>query len=219
MNAGDNPKKAAGAKKRQVQLVPPALTLGAAVSLEEGAEKYGAYNWRDKPIDNMTYIGAIVRHAMAYQDGEEIDPESTKGKSHLEGIAGCIAILLDSATLGILIDTRPKPGAAPRLTRSPGFVEPSSGVPLPVAEAFVGATRVPGCPVRTCTTTCVNGTACPRFRDANRGKVEGEKLASGPRVKPVVCGVAHPTSALYCTRPPRHEGKHEHSGAGEGWAQ
>lgn len=111
-----NPKKAQGAAKVQLQLVPPALAIGAAVALGEGAPRYGAFNWRDKPVDASTYIGAIERHLLAYKDGEDVDPESTVGKTHLEGIAACCAILLDSISLGILIDDR-KPGKAAQLIR------------------------------------------------------------------------------------------------------
>ncbi len=121
MTNPSNPKQAYGNRKLPVHLVPPALTLGAAVALGEGAVKYGPYNWRDTPVENMTYIGAILRHAFAYMDGEDIDPESSKGKTHLQGIAGCIAILLDSTELGTLIEMRPPPGPAPRLTRDPNF--------------------------------------------------------------------------------------------------
>jgi hypothetical protein len=114
-----NPKQIYGDKKAKVQLVPPALTLGAAVALAEGAEKYGAYNWRDLKVESLTYCGAILRHLYAYMDGEDLDPESEAGKSHLQGIAGCIAILLDATEGGFLLDNRPARGPAPLLVRTP----------------------------------------------------------------------------------------------------
>lgn len=114
-----NPKKRYGDSKRRVDLVPPALELGAAVSLAEGGDKYGPYNWRKDPVEAMTYAAAIKRHLGAWMDGEDVDPESKAGKLHLEGIAGCIAILLDSYYLGSLIDNRPPKGPAPMLTRAP----------------------------------------------------------------------------------------------------
>ena len=115
-----NPKKRYGDSKRRVDLVPPALELGAAVSLAEGGDKYGPYNWRKDPVEAMTYAAALKRHIFAWMDGEDVDPESKAGKLHLEGIAGCVAILLDSYYSGILIDNRPPKGPAPMLTRAPG---------------------------------------------------------------------------------------------------
>lgn len=114
-----NPKQAYGDLKAKVQLVPPALTLGAARALEEGAVKYGPYNWRDIKVESLTYVGAILRHTFAYMDGEDLDPESTVGKTHLEGIAGCIAILLDATNGNFLIDNRPPAGPAPKMVLTP----------------------------------------------------------------------------------------------------
>lgn len=117
--ADENPKKKFGDAKRKVQLVPPALTLGAAVAFDEGACKYGPFNWRENEVDAMTYVGAILRHVYAYLDGEDIDPESEAGKLHLEGIAACVGILLDCTYRGDLVNNRPPKGPAPRLTRAP----------------------------------------------------------------------------------------------------
>lgn len=114
-----NPKQAFGDKKRPVHVVPPALMLGASKAFGEGAVKYGAYNWRETNVESMTYIGALLRHAFAYLDGEDVDPESTTGKLHLEGMAACIGILLDGTYGGFLIDNRPPKGPAPELTRMP----------------------------------------------------------------------------------------------------
>ena len=119
-----NPKQAFGDAKRKTQWVPPALHLGAAVAFAEGGAKYGPFNWRETQVEAMTYVGAILRHIFAYLDREDVDPESKVGKLHLEGIAACVGILLDCTYRGDLIDNRPPKGPAPRLTRSPGFVEP-----------------------------------------------------------------------------------------------
>ncbi len=48
-----------------------------AAAMEHGAGKYWPNNWRDCPRDEaFTYIHAILRHAVAMANGEEIDPES-----------------------------------------------------------------------------------------------------------------------------------------------
>ena len=114
-----NPKQRYGDLKPAVHLVPPALVLGAAVALKEGAQKYGAYNWRNSKVEALTYVGAIGRHLAAYLDGEDVDPESAVGKLHLDGIAACVAILLDAYHGGFLLDNRPPPGPAPRLVLTP----------------------------------------------------------------------------------------------------
>ncbi len=114
-----NPKKQYGDKKVPLHLVPPALVIGAAHALREGAGRYGPYNWRESKVEAMTYVGAILRHCMAYLDGEDVDPESTVGKLHLDGIAGSVAVLLDATHGGFLIDNRPPKGPAPGMVREP----------------------------------------------------------------------------------------------------
>jgi hypothetical protein len=114
-----NPKQAYGDKKCALQLVPPALMIGAAKAFKEGAAKYGPFNWRHNKVEAMTYVGGFARHMAAYLDGEDVDPESTTGKLHLEGAAACIGILLDAHYGGFLIDNRPPAGPAPRLILTP----------------------------------------------------------------------------------------------------
>ncbi len=114
-----NPKQAYGDKKLATATVPPALMLGAAKAFGEGAAKYGAFNWRVSSVEAMTYVGAILRHLSAYVDGEDVDPESSTGKLHLEGIAACVGILLDCTYGGFLIDNRPPKGPAPAMVLTP----------------------------------------------------------------------------------------------------
>lgn len=111
-----NPKQRFGDKKIPLQLVPPAATIYSAIGLAEGAAKYGAYNWRDTGVESMTYVGAIMRHCLAYLDGEDIDPEG--GKPHLAGLLASAAILADATEAGMLIDNRPKKnGSAGKVIR------------------------------------------------------------------------------------------------------
>jgi hypothetical protein len=119
----ENPKHAAGARKIPLHLVPPALEIAAARALAEGAELYGPYNWRLIPVRVTDYIAAIRRHAGQMLDGEDVDPESVTGKTHLEGLIACAAILADSIALEIAIDDRPPKGPAPRLLRDPQKLE------------------------------------------------------------------------------------------------
>jgi hypothetical protein len=102
----DNPKKAAGAMKPGVGVISPVAFITEAFACELGARKYGPYNWRDKPVDATTYYDAAIRHLMLWYCGQDDDPET--GVSHLGNVRACMAILLDAAATGALVDNRPK---------------------------------------------------------------------------------------------------------------
>lgn len=110
---GTNPKDLVGAKKAPLSLVPPALVIGAAEALAVGAAKYGAYNWREYPVQMMTYLEASMRHMTAFQDGEDLDPET--GILHVKHSAAGLAIILDCVGLGTIVDNRPSAGPAAAL--------------------------------------------------------------------------------------------------------
>ena len=110
---GENPKDRAGQHKPQLHLVPPSALIHMARVFELGASKYGPYNWRDNAVRFTVYISAAMRHLGAMLDGETIDAES--GEPHAAHVADCMAILMDAADTGNLVDDRPKPGAASRL--------------------------------------------------------------------------------------------------------
>jgi len=133
LNTLENPKQAHGDRKPALHLVPPALSIGAARAFAEGAAKYGAFNWRHTKVRASTYIAGILRHALAYLDGEDLDPESTRGKHHLEGVAASLAILMDAKDGGFLIDDRPPAGPAPKLMRDPKFIEAQQDAEGPYA--------------------------------------------------------------------------------------
>lgn len=125
-----NPKQAFGDKKLPVGLVPPALVLEVALNMGDGAEKYGAYNYRNSPVEAMTYVAAMQRHLFSYLDGEDVDPESKRGASHLGAIGACVAILVDARNKGMLIDNRPTKGTAgDRIRAAAGVVLPPKETP------------------------------------------------------------------------------------------
>lgn len=103
-----NPKDLVGAKKPRLSLVPPAGLVYAALAMANGADKYGAYNWREKKIQTMIYLEACMRHLLSFQDGEENAQDS--GLPHLAHALCCILILIDAKETGNLIDNRPKAG-------------------------------------------------------------------------------------------------------------
>lgn len=101
-----DPKKEAGAKKTPLHLLPPYALAQTALAHAEGARRYGPWNWRTNQVCATTYIGAILRHLTAWQDGEDIDADS--GLSHIAKIGACCNILLDAGHCGTLVDDRSK---------------------------------------------------------------------------------------------------------------
>lgn len=108
MSTAPNPKDAMGAKKVALHLWPHVATVYGALAMADGAEKYGAYNWREHPVKATVYVSALERHVAAYFDGEENATDS--GKPHLAHALACLAILVDAKESGNLIDDRPTAG-------------------------------------------------------------------------------------------------------------
>lgn len=52
-----------------------AAMLGMARVLHEGAEKYGAHNWRNIPIDD--HLNHLLMHTFAYLSGDNSDDHLT----------------------------------------------------------------------------------------------------------------------------------------------
>lgn len=110
-----NPKQIYGDKKPPLHLIPSSAIIEEAMALKEGANKYDPFNWRETAVEAQTYIGAALRHLYAYQEGENYDPDS--GAHHLGHARACLAILIDAAQVGKLIDNRPPSGIGGRLIR------------------------------------------------------------------------------------------------------
>ena len=136
----DNPKQAAGDLKDPLGLVPRCVIHAIARVLRSGAAKYGLWNWRDTPIETMTYVHSTMRHLVAYADGEDIDPES--GLPHLAHALGSLAVLVDGIEYGAK-DTRHKrkPTMVPPATRvapdgtvRPAYPHRGPGIPVDLAE-------------------------------------------------------------------------------------
>ena len=109
----NNPKSRVGALKIPLHLVPPSARHYLALALENGAKKYGPYNWREEPISMSTYYGALNRHMDAWWDGEDVDSDS--GIHPVAHAMACCALILDALSIGKLIDDRPSKGAVPKL--------------------------------------------------------------------------------------------------------
>lgn len=110
-----NPKKARGAAKAPMGYCPATALIELEAVMGGGGHKYGPYNFRESPIDCMTYIGAIKRHFMLWEDGVDTDEES--GRHHLAHIMACCALALDAHHTGQLVDNRSKTGLVARLLK------------------------------------------------------------------------------------------------------
>lgn len=92
--------------KARVDLLPSSPLLMIAEVMGFGAKKYAAHNWRGG-FDQSRLIGAALRHILAYNDGEDTDPES--GLSHIAHAGCCVLFLLEQIAKGTGQDDRYKP--------------------------------------------------------------------------------------------------------------
>ena len=103
-----NPKDLIGATKPNLFLLPPTGILYGSLAMQDGARKYGPYNWREKDVRASIYIAAAMRHILSWQDGEHEAKDS--GVHHLGHAIACLAILLDAEANEVLVDDRPVSG-------------------------------------------------------------------------------------------------------------
>src|SRR3954467_695645 len=84
-------------EKPRMDLLSWQALKGLASVLGFGAKKYAAHNWRGG-IEFSRLIGAALRHIHAYNDGEDLDPES--GESHIDHAQCCLMFLSDQIKRG-----------------------------------------------------------------------------------------------------------------------
>ena len=113
MNDQTNPKDLLGVKKVQLGLLPAAGKIYGALAMQDGAKKYGPYNWRDKKVRMTVYLDAMERHLLAMRDGEDTAADS--GLPHLAHLIASASIIADAIEGGFLIDDRPPAGPASNL--------------------------------------------------------------------------------------------------------
>lgn len=100
-----NPKDLIGATKDPIGLVPPEGIRQISLAMKNGADKYGAYNWRDKKVQYQIYLDAILRHTLALIDREDVAEDSQV--HHLAHVGANVCILLDAIKQNCLVDNRP----------------------------------------------------------------------------------------------------------------
>lgn len=92
--------------KPMPRLLPPSALLAIARVLTFGAKKYSPDNWKHVAGAKERYLDAMFRHLLAYNSGEEKDPES--GESHLAHMGCCLMFLLDASETGHVFPPEPK---------------------------------------------------------------------------------------------------------------
>lgn len=100
-----NPKTVFGLAKPGFAAIPPVALIHLGAAMQNGREKYGLMNWREKNVSASVYRDAMERHLLAWWDGEQVAPDS--GVHHLGHVMACCAILLDAEAQGALNDDRP----------------------------------------------------------------------------------------------------------------
>jgi len=109
-----NPKDLIGVTKvPSLSVIPSTALIELGRAMENGAKKYGHFNWREHPVKASIYVDAAIRHLMSWFDGEQNAEDS--GVHHLGHAMACCGILLDAQFVGNLIDDRalPPPNVRP----------------------------------------------------------------------------------------------------------
>lgn len=89
--------------KPQISLIPRVALEAEARVFGFGAKKYSRFNFK-KGFKYSRLIDAALRHIVAFNDGEDLDPETKE--SHLAHARCCLSMLLDTIDLGTSEDDR-----------------------------------------------------------------------------------------------------------------
>lgn len=100
-----NPKDSIGCTKPPLHTVPTGPLFEAGAVLLHGHCKYRGYNWRVAGVRNSIYYDAVMRHMMAWWEGEDTDPDS--GLPHIAHAIAGLCVLRDSQMIGNCTDDRP----------------------------------------------------------------------------------------------------------------
>jgi hypothetical protein len=111
----DNPKTKYGQAKPGLSSIPQTAIIHLGLAMENGRNKYGLYNWREKTVSSTIYVDAAWRHLASWMDGEDVAEDS--GVHHLGHVMACCAILLDAFEQGKLNDNRGTKGKFPEVIK------------------------------------------------------------------------------------------------------
>lgn len=102
--ADTNVKTAAAAGKPKTSGVPPEAIRQLAAAMQNGVDKYGRYNWRGTAVTATVFYDAMVRHLLAWFEGENVADDSKV--HHLAHLMACCAIIIDAEKHGVFKDDR-----------------------------------------------------------------------------------------------------------------
>jgi hypothetical protein len=100
----DNLKTKAAVGKPTMSSVPVIAIQALGKAMEDGSRKYGRYNWRETGVTASVFYDAMMRHLLAWYNGEDLAQDSQV--EHLAHIMANCAILLDAKDNNILKDDR-----------------------------------------------------------------------------------------------------------------
>lgn len=89
--------------KAPINLIPPAPLIDIAKVFEFGVRKYGLFNYK-KGMKLSRLYDAMMRHMLAWNDGEDVDPESKM--THVAHAGCCLLMLSDAMIKGYGHDDR-----------------------------------------------------------------------------------------------------------------
>lgn len=105
-----DPKVSQANKKVSFNAIPLTILPLIAQANQDGADKYGKYNWLELPDDSMvlsTYINAMERHLLLLKAGQDFTSDGSH-VHHLAAIIAGAAVALDALVFGKLKDDRVK---------------------------------------------------------------------------------------------------------------
>ena len=74
--ADNNVKTAAAAGKPTLSAVPPVALIALGAAMQDGANKYGKFNWRTTAVTASVFYDALHRHLLDWYNGEDFAPDS-----------------------------------------------------------------------------------------------------------------------------------------------
>jgi len=110
---GINPKDLIGTKKPDLTLLPYDALIGIAKCMQDGAVKYGPFNWREKgkKVTTRTYVAAAIRHLFSYLARQ--DNCSDSGNNHVDAAIAGLMVLRDAQANNNCVDDRLAAGVFP----------------------------------------------------------------------------------------------------------
>lgn len=101
----DNPKESSGSHKVPLSTISAPVIAEIGLGMLEGARKYGRHNYRAVGVSSSIYYDAVMRHLMAWWEGQDIDPDS--GLHHITKALSCLTVLRDAQMNDKVNDDRP----------------------------------------------------------------------------------------------------------------